>query len=281
MWRFRCLTLVSLCLLLSACANDSSETTGVKPAPVASPLAAPLPDVATMVKRMTTQDGSRDFIAEMRMTAETASGKRDQVEFKLQRKYTSDGARTFLTVLAPREETDKALLAIEQNAQPTEAFSYLPGLKKLAKVGSDRQLNFRGAKVTIQELLGLELNQYTHDAGTRTDEGLIKVEFEASPTRQLAFPRIVGLFREADQSPARFELYDDRNELQKTLLIEEVKTIQAHQTITRVAIEDLPQKLKLRLETRRIEYDRNLPDRLFTEEHLKTFTSSASHKLDQ
>lgn len=281
MWSFRCLTLVALCLALSACAGDSTETSGAKPAPIAAPAAAPLPDVAAMVKRMTTQDGSRDFVAEMRMIAEAAGGKRDQVEFKLQRKYTSDGARTFLTVLAPREETDKALLAIEQNAQPTEAFSYLPGLKKLAKVGSDRQIGFRGAKVTVQELLGLELNQYTHDAGQRTDEGLIKVEFKAPPTRQLAFPRIVGFFREAEQSPARFALYDDRNELQKTLLIEEVKTIQAHQTITRVAIDDLPQKLKLQLETRRIEYDRNLPDRLFTEEHLKSFTSGASRKLDQ
>lgn len=218
------------------------------------------------------------------MTAEAESGKRDQVEFKLQRKYTSDGARTFLTVLAPREETDKALLAIEQTAQPTEAFSYLPGLNKLAKVGSDRQFGFRGAKVTVQELLGLELGQYTHDAGERVtvaDEPLIKVEFKAPPVRQLAFPRIVGFFRAQDQSPARFELYDDTNQLQKTVQIEEVKTIQDHQTITRVAIDDLPQKLKLRLETRRIEYDRNLPDSLFTEAHLKSFISGASRKLDQ
>jgi hypothetical protein len=233
---------------------------------------------------MITQDGCRDFTAEMRMTAEDESGKREQIEFRIQRKYSNDQAATFLTVLSPREDTDKALLAIEKTGQPTQAFSYLPGLKKLASFGSDRQLGFRGAKVTVQEMLGMELGRYTHNAGQRVDaegESLVRIEFKEKEDLNLAFPRIVGFFREQDQSPARFELFDSRDELQKAVRIEQVKPIQNRRTITHLAIDDLRQKLKVRVETRRIEYDRGLSDKLFTEGHLKNFINHAVRRLDQ
>ncbi len=233
---------------------------------------------------MTTQDGCQDFTAEMRMTSVDEAGKRDQIDFKVQRKYSGDRALTFLIVLAPREESDKAFLAIEEADKPTEAFSYLAGLKRLTKLNSDKQLGFRGARVTVQELLGMQLNQYTHDAGERVNEGneqLIEVEFKEKPYLGLAFPRVVGYFREKDRQPARFDLYDASNELQKTVKIEEVKQIQNRQTITKVAIDDLKQKLKLELETRKIEYDRGLPDSIFTESYLKNFISGASRRLDQ
>jgi outer membrane lipoprotein-sorting protein len=220
----------------------------------------------------------------MRMTSEDESGKRDQVEFRIQRKYSANRAATFLTLLSPREETGKALLAIEQTDQPTQAFSYLAGLRKLTRVNSDRQLGFRGAKVTVQEMLGMELNQYTHSAGERVNsdgESLIKVEFKGKEFLNLAFPRITGYFREKDRSPAKFELYDSRDELQKSVKIEEVKPIQNRQTITRLAIDDLLQKLKVKVETRKIEYDRGIPESTFTENYLKNFVSNAVRKPDQ
>lgn len=273
--------LLFFCVLIAACNGSSSGP--VSPTPAAES-AKPLPDVSAMIRRMTTQDGCKDFTSEMRMTAENADGKRDQIEFRLQRKNNADGASTFLAVLSPKEESNKAILAIEKTDKPTEAFSYLAGLKKLAKMDSARQLNFRGAKVTVQELLGMELDKYTHNAGEREagqGEALIKVEFKAKQDLGLAFPSITGYFRESDQTPVRFDLFSDNGELAKKVAIEEVKTIQNHLTITRVAIEDLAQKLKLKLETRKIEYDRGLSDKIFTEDYLKNFITSASQRVDE
>jgi outer membrane lipoprotein-sorting protein len=282
--RFFAPVLILLCLLLNACTEPSSQPIASS-SEASNPTATkPLPDAAAMVQRMITQDGAKDLTAEMRMTAEDEKGKRDQIEFRIQRKYAPDRASTFLTVLSPKEESDKAILAIEKADEATEAFSYLAGLKKLTKLSSDRQLGFRGARVTVQELLGMELGQYSHTAGERVaadGESLIKVEFKQKPDCSLAFPRIVGYFHENDRNPARFELYDSRDELQKRLTFEEVKTIQNRQAITRVAIEDLQQKLKLKLETRRIEYDRGLADTLFTEDHLKSYITGAGRKLIQ
>ncbi len=275
--------LLPSCIWLSACDSHSSTSDTAKATPSAAP-SVPAPDVSKMIERMTTQDGSKDFTAEMRMTSVDSSGKHDQIDFRIQRKYSGDRALTFLTVLAPREESDKAFLSIEQERQPTQAFSYLAGLNRLTRINSDRQLGFRGARVTVQELLGMELNQYSYSAGERVKEGneqLVKVEFKEQPDRFLAYSRIIGFFRESDQNPVRFELYDSRSELQKTINFSEVKQIQNRQTITQVAIDDIQQKLKLKLETRKIEYDRGLPDSMFTENHLKSFISGASRKLDQ
>ena len=130
----------------------------------------------------------------------------------------------------------------------------------------------------------MELDKYTHNAGEREagqSESLIKVEFKAKPDLGLAFPGITGYFRESDQTPVRFDLSGDNGEVAKKVAIEEVKTIQNHMTITRVAIEDLAQKLKLKLETRKIEYDRGLSDKIFTEDYLKNFISGASQRLDE
>lgn len=273
--------LLFFCVLIAACNGTSSNQPISSSTPEAS---KPLPDASTMIQRMITQDGCQDFTAEMRMTAESAEGKRDQIEFRVQRKYSADGASTFLTVLAPKEESNKAILAIEKKDKPTEAFSYLAGLKKLAKMDSSRQLTFRGAKVTVQELLGMEFGQYSHTAGEReAAEGgpLIRVEFTAKSDLGLAYPRITGYFRESDQTPVRFDLYGDNGELSKKVVMEEVKTIQNHLTITSVAIEDLAQKLKVKLETRKIEYDRGLSDKIFTEGNLINFITGASQRLDE
>lgn len=273
---------VALGVGMSAC-RDASSSNVSEPAPPASPAPSPLPDVKAMIKRLTTMDGSKDFTAEMRMTSVNEEGKRDQIEFKIQRKFSTAGAATFLTVLAPREESDKAFLAIEKPGQPTEGFSYLPGLKRLAKLNSERQLGFRRAKVTVQEMLGMELNQYDVGPGRRMNENgveLIEVELKEKPDLNIAYPRLVAFFREADEQPVRFDLYGDNRELQKQVRIQEVKQIQNRQTITNVAIDDLQQKLKIKLETRQVEYDRGLSDSIFTEDHLKNFISGASRRLD-
>lgn len=276
--------LILLCASLCGCGAETTSNAPKDSSPTVTTTPAPLPDAGGMIKRIIMQDGCKDFTAEMRITTEGQSGARAQIEFKAQRKYSADRIATFLSVLAPAEDTNKALLAVERPDQPTQAFSYLAGLKRLTRINSDNHLGYRNAKVAVQDMLGMELGQYAHDAGERVNldgESLIKIEFKEKPWRNLAYPRIVGFFREKNQTPARFELYDHRNELQKRVSVEEIKPIQNRQTITRLAIEDLQQKLKVKIETRKIEYDRGLPDSLFTEDRLKSVISSAVQRLDQ
>jgi Outer membrane lipoprotein-sorting protein len=276
--------LILLCGLLWGCGSEATSNAPKDSSSVLTTTPAPVPDAGVMIKRMITQDGCKDFTAEMRITTEDRNGAREQIEFKVQRRYSADRISTFLSVLAPAEDTNKALLAIERPDHPTEALSYLAGLKRLTRIGSDSRLGYRNAKVAVQDMLGMELGQYDHGAPARVGldgEHLIKIELKEKPFRDMAYPRIVGFFREKDQTPEKFELYDHRDELQKLVKVEEIKPIQTRQTITRLAIEDLQQKLKVKVETRKVEYDRGLPDSLFTEERLKSVIREAAQKLDQ
>jgi hypothetical protein len=267
-------------LVAGACQSNTSPTTSTPTA--TAPPAAALPPVEPLLKKVATLDGAADSTADMRLTVEGADGKRAQLDFRLQRKYEPEQYSTFLTVSAPREETDKALLAVERPGKPTEVFTYLAGMKKLGRLSSSNLLSFRDHKVTVQELLGLELGAYRSTGGERITDGgeaLLKYTLQAPPELALAYRQIIAYFRESDQTPARFELFDDRNKLQKTMRIEEVKKIEGRQTITRVSIIDHAQNRQSRLDTRSIKYDGKLAAKIFTEQNLIDWTSGASRRL--
>jgi hypothetical protein len=273
--------LIFALVFYSACTSKPHPPAPAALGSTATPLAA-LPEAAPLIERLAKQDGCQDSTAEMRLSVEDADGQREQLAFQLQRKYTAERVATLMTVTAPREESDKALLAFERPDQATETLSYLAGLKKLARLTSSSMLSFRGVKVAVQELLGLELSQYTPKPAERVsggEEPLFKIELTEKFDRHLAFTRIIGFFRERDQSPARFELYNSRGELAKTVRVEEIARIQNYQTMTRATIEDHKQNRKLKLETVKIKYDQALPDTLFNENHLMQIVNVASHKL--
>ena len=279
------LALCGLCLFAGLFAACDSTTPPVKPeaaTPAVAVSSAPLPDINSVIKKLTTLDGAQDVSAEMRMQVESADGKRALLEFTLQRKFTAHQAATFIRVTAPREESDKAILAIEKSDAATEATSYLAGLKKLAKLKSDNYVTFREAKVTIQELLGMEVGQYDFSAAERvSDNGatLIKAEGKAKANRNLAYPRMTSYFSGDQQEPVRFEVFDEKNELVKRVTFEPMQTVQNKRMVSRVIFDDIAAKRKSVIETRSVKFDQNLSPKLFTEENLKGIISSASAKL--
>ena len=276
---------VALIIVAGLCLSACSQQSGTPPQATAPANTSPSPSTPSpdkLLKRISIPDGARDSTADMRLTVELPGGRRGVLEFRLQRKYSPDSVSTFLQVTAPREQTDQALLAIERPGKPTEATSYLAGLKKLAKLSSSSTLTFQETKVTVQELLALELGQYTSAEGERATEdsqAVVKYKLTAPAGRGLAFPQITAWFRESDMTPVKFELFDERGALQKTAKIEQVTEIEGHQTVMRSAIQDLPQNRTLSLETRAIKFNQGLNAELFTEEHLMAVINGASRRL--
>ncbi|MFN7944093.1 MAG: outer membrane lipoprotein-sorting protein [Blastocatellia bacterium] len=282
MFRSLCLILLVALTGLTACNSTAPATAPV--AETATPAAAPLPDAQPWLSRLATQDGCRDFTADMRLSGEAADGRPVQLEFRVQRKYSPDHTATLLTVTAPPEETEKALLATEKKDQPTEAISYLAGLKKIARFKSDSTRDLRGAKISVQELLGLELSQYAPAQIERVTEGgenLIKVTLQEKPDREMAYPHIEAYFRESSQQPVRFDLFDQQKKLVRVIRVLEVKPVQNYQTLMRIEIEDKSSGHRVRLETVRVKYDQKLPDSIFTEANLTKLISAASRRLIQ
>lgn len=274
-------------------AQMACDSTPPAPAPTASATASvaassafPKAEAEKLVQRLATQDGCKDSNAEMRLSFTDADGKPQQMDFRLQRKYEAGKVSTLMTVISPAEESEKAMLAFEEDAKPTDAISYLAGLKKVAHLKSDNPLNFRGSRSSVQEMLGMEFGKYeivganvVTPAGAT--EGRMEVELKAKSGMSLSFPKIVVGFTADGAKVQSFDLYDSRNEEVKSITAREVKAIQNYQTITVLDLEDHRTKQKLKLETRNIKYDTNLPASLFTEANLIKNVTAASQKQIQ
>jgi hypothetical protein len=235
--------------------------------------------VEKLIQKLATQDGCQDSTADMRLSFTDADGQAQQMDFRLQRKYEAGKVSTLMTVLAPPDESEKALLAVEEEGKPTSAISYLAGLKKVAQLKSDNPLHFRGSKSSVQEMLGMEFGQYTI-ANITAPKGPTIVELKAKDGAHLNFPRIDLTFSE-DKAPQQFELYDGRNEKVKTIYVRDVVWLQNYLTFRKMEIEDHRNKMKLNLETRHIKYDTHLATSLFTEANLIKIVTAASQKQIQ
>ncbi len=272
--------LVLLLTIFPGCDSTSPAPAASGNAPAAATSSFSKEEAEKLIQRLATQDGCKDSNAEMRLSFTDANGKPQAMDFRLQRKYEAGKVSTLMTVISPAEESEKAMLAFEEDAKPTDAISYLAGLKKVAHLKSDNPLNFRGSKSSVQEMLGMEFGKY-EIANTIAANGAITIELKEKDGAQLNFPRIDVTFAEKDKTPAKFELYDARNEKIKTIQTVEVKPNQNYQTITKMDIEDHRNNLKLKLETRSIKYDTNLAASIFTEANLIKNVTAASQKQIQ
>ncbi|MFN7928145.1 MAG: outer membrane lipoprotein-sorting protein [Blastocatellia bacterium] len=276
------LLLVFAALVLTAC-HSSEPSSTVTPTTTPATAAVPAEDADKLLHQLATQDGCQDSTADLRLSFTDAGGKAQQMDFRLQRKYEGAKVSTMLTVQAPQEEREKALLAFEETGKATDVISYLAGLKKVAHLKSDNPLNFRGARNTVQEMLGMELGKY--DIVSRRfvsapgNDAPWIAELKAKSGMNLSYPKIEVVF--ASSQPQRFVLFDTRGEKARTIDVAEIKAVQNHQTLVRLDIEDHKQQQKLQLQTRSIKYDTNLPASLFTEANLIKIVSAASQQAIQ
>ncbi len=307
--KFSLLIILLALTFLSSCDSLSeNKIVTAPPAATASGSAAttstfPKEEAEKLIKRLATQDGCKDSTAEMRLSFTDAEGKPQQMDFRLQRKYEGNKISSLMTVLSPKEESEKALLAFEEEGKPTDAISYLSGLKKTAHLKSDNPLNFRGSKSTVQEMLGLELGKYEIISAESSETGNArKITLSSKKDTNITYPRIVINFKDGaigDYQDAKgvnrsiratdlesFELFDSKDQLLKRMKVGKSEGIKGSadkwfQTILIFEIEDVQHNQKLKLETRSIKYDTNLPSSIFTEAQLIKNVTAATAKLVQ
>jgi Outer membrane lipoprotein-sorting protein len=288
---FYLVILLTIGLAFAGC-ESSTETKIVTAPPATTPgntataSTFPKEEAEKLIQRLATQDGCKDSTAEMRLSFTDGEGKPQQMDFRLQRKYEAGKISSLMTVLSPKEETEKALLAFEEEGKPTDAISYLSGLKKTAHLKSDNPLNFRGSKSTVQEMLGLELGKYEIASNKTIDDQdyYYFVQLSGKKGMDLAFPRIEISFKNSSNQPGLFVLFDEKDQpvkSMKILSVENPDRNSEYQTIKSIEITDSKNNQKLKLETRSIKYDTNLPASIFTEANLIKNVTAATAKLVQ
>lgn len=198
------------------------------------------------------------------------------LEFTWLRKAKQGLMSHLIRMEAPPSEKGKLLLVHEEPDGDSNYVAYRPNstLKKKVRVSGARNYKYKGFTISVQELIGGELQKYDHLAkGVKPIEGLPCREIENTIKPQFKndsnYPRSVTYLREDNGMLKKWELFGISDQLEKVIYADEIKKIDGNWTITTAHVEHLKRKGRLVLKLVEGHYDQNLPDEVFSEEYLK------------
>jgi hypothetical protein len=229
-----------------------------------------------LVSQYLNQSARRSAEFKMGVDYQEADKEPIHLEFTWMRKANQGLMSHLIKMEAPPSEKGKLLLVHEEPDGDSDYIAYRPNsaLKKKVRVSGARNYKYKGLTISVQELIGGELQQYDHQAkGTKSIDGIhcYEVENRIKPKfkNDSNYPRSVAYFREDNGMLQKWELFGDSDKLEKVIYADEIKKIQGNWTVTVARVEDLKKKGKLVLKLIEGHYDPSLSDELFNEEYLK------------
>ena len=243
---------------------------------VSLPAALADPKGEQLVNQYLNQSAHRNAIFKMGVDYEEAGKEPIHLEFTWMRKSKQGLMSHLIKMEAPPSEKGKLLLVHEKPDGDTDYIAYRPNsaLKKKVRVSGARNYKYKGLTISVQELIGGELQQYDHQSkGMKALDGIrcqvvenrIKPQFKNDSN----YPRSITYFREDNGMLQKWELYGDSDKLEKVIDAGEIKKIQGNWTLTVARVEDLKKKGKLGLKVIDGNYDQSMSDELFNYEYLK------------
>ena len=229
-----------------------------------------------LVTQYLNQSGRRSATFKMGVDYQEGDKEPIHLEFTWMRKSQQGLMSHLIRMEAPPSEKGKLLLVHEKPDGDSDYIAYRPNsaLKKKVRVSGARNYKYKGLTISVQELIGGELQKYDHQAkGMKPINGIQCHEVENRIKPQFKndsnYPRSIAYFREDNGMLQRWELFGDSDKLEKVITADEIKKIQGNWTLTVARVDDLKKKGKLVLKVIEGHYDSSLSDELFNEEYLK------------
>ena len=179
--------------------------------------------------------------------------------------------RTFIRITAPAKEAGTATLRLGQNM-----WNYLPQVERVIKIPPSLMLQpWMGSDFSNDDLVKESslVTDYTHEVtGEETVGGDRCYRLVATPTPDapVVWSRLVLWIRVSDYVPRREEYYGENGDLRKVLSFDEVaragdRPYPMRWTMTSITKPGHETVLAFHA----IEFDRPIPDRIFTQQNLK------------
>lgn len=198
-------------------------------------------------------------------------------EISLRKKQFDGVKKSLITFSAPKDVAGVAYLAFDHDekegeAKESENWLYMPALKKIRRIsGSARQDEFMGSDFTYEDIAdrGLYKDNFTL-VGEETAENseCWKIDCVAKDSSE-KIPRRILWIRKDNYLPQKAELYDQRGELQRTLVCSDISEVDGIWTIHKMVMTNVQTGHSSVLEMKNVKYNMNLSDNLFTVANLE------------
>ncbi|HEY6330954.1 MAG TPA: outer membrane lipoprotein-sorting protein [Blastocatellia bacterium] len=268
-----CALVIGLC---GGCSHSGPPENGPT-TPATSPGgASPNVDVKAIIDKYASLDNSHDSTIKLKAKVGAAGGPSEQVGLTINRQRQADGTQRYLVEFtSPPDERDRDALIRVSPSGGIEATRYGQATKNFitAKSPTDEESLFG---LTLQEMIGGEPENYDYklvDEETYQDTPAYRVEGTLKPGSESRFPRTVMVISKQNDDAMLIEAYDSHNDLARRLTVDKVGQVSGIWTRLKWTIDNQEQRKKVDFEATDVKYNQNLPDSLFTKDHLKDLVS--------
>ncbi|HEY7476445.1 MAG TPA: outer membrane lipoprotein-sorting protein [Vicinamibacterales bacterium] len=180
------------------------------------------------------------------------------------------GDRTLIRFSYPNDIKGTAFLVWESASGDDDRFLYLPSLGRVRRIaGSESQESFVGSDFTYEDIGGREFEEYTYTMLSETEtwkapDGSSHPAYRLESRRRDAnarFPRVVSIVRKDNFVVVHAEIFDKRDEKQKTFDALRLEKTGGYWTVLEMRMVDARERTRTDLVIENVEYDVGLkPD---------------------
>jgi Outer membrane lipoprotein-sorting protein len=191
---------------------------------------------------------------------------------------TPTGDRVLIRFTYPNDIKGTAFLVWEHPETEDERFLYLPALARVRRIaGAEAQDNFVGSDFSYEDISGREFDDYTYamveqNATWAAPEAqrhpAYRIESRARDA-QARFPRVVSTVRKDNFVVVHAEIYNRRDERQKTYDVRKLEQIQGIWTLSDVVMTNLSERTRTELAMTSAEYNVGLKESDFSRRELE------------
>jgi hypothetical protein len=215
----------------------------------------------------------QDATSKIRMLLIDKNGrKRFRSLITVVKKY-GDVSKSYIRFTSPADIEGTAFLTWENKNTDDDQFLYLPALQRVRRIVSSQKSNrFVNTDYTYEDLQSREVSQDTHtilkeEKIDNYDCWVLESIPKATDDSQYG-KRIIWVIKEI-YLPIKTEFYDKRGRLFKILTGKKIQKIDGIWTILDAEMNDLKKKHRTLMKTDEIQYNRSVPDEIFTKGYMR------------
>lgn len=207
------------------------------------------------------------------LLGEKGKNPRQRVLFSYAKDKGSAERWTLMRFIKPTDIEGTGLLTLDHPGDESDQWLYLPALDRVRRISSSRKGGrFVGSDFFYEDLRDREVDMDYHRLAGKSKVGKVACDLLESTPRDPSnsvYSKRVSCVHPKTLIPLQVDFYrKGGNKPVKRLKARKIKKIQGYWTVLDSTMYDLNSGHQTRLMTKKIKYDQDLPDRLFTQRSL-------------
>ncbi|MFA5447819.1 MAG: outer membrane lipoprotein-sorting protein [Sphaerochaeta sp.] len=218
------------------------------------------------------RDSGDTMSATLTMTLTSARGAQRERSIAQYRMDSGGVERKLMFFLSPNDVKNTSFLSISyEDGKADDQFIYLPALKRTKRIASDNKNDsFMGSDFTYDDMGSRHPDLDTHTILRReTVQGVPTIVVQSESKSAQEYPKTISWIVDGQWYGMKKEFYDKSGKLAKTLVIDEIKTVDGIHIIGDMTMSNLTKRTSTRIRMDDVRFDVDLDERFFSERQMQ------------